>query len=930
MRFGVLGSLEVIHEGESVPLSGMRAKALALLLLEQGRWIPAQRFIGFLWDEEPPPTAVRQVQNTIAALRRLLSEHGGDPIERSGHGYRLSCDDLDLVHFERAVAAAREATRAGDAAEAAERLEHALGQWRGAALADLNGERFAAASARLEHERLAAVEALNEADLTAGRSGSVIARARELLDADPYRQRAAAQYMRALHAQGRGVEALEFYTEIRARLADELGLDPDPELREAQRRLLDTEHVPVSPKPKERQAVVPAQLPAAVSGFCGRESDLAALDGLIAAEPEATRIAVVSGTAGVGKTSLAVEWAHRVRDRFPDGQLYVNLRGFDPGGSVLDPADALHGFLTGLDVSSSSVPRDLEARADLFRSLAADRRMLVVLDNARDAEQVRPLLPGSSSCAVLVTSRRLMPGLAVRHGAAQVRLEVFDRADSRELLRGRLGVKRAMAEPEAVDRIQDSCAGLPLALAVVAARAASETRSSLRLLADRLGEADSALDAFETDDPLGDVRAVFSWSYDALSADAARLFRLTGLHPGPDFSAAAAASLAGVPLRRARSLLRELTGAHLLTEPRPDRYAAHDLLAAYARESVEEHEDAAERAVAVRRLLSHCTGSAFNASTAIDPFRDMMPMPEPEPGAVVESFEESDTAMAWILTELRVLGNMVRYAESVGVDDCAAALGWAIAGPLHRNGNWDIGLATQRCVIRAASRLGDRRYEITAHVYTAMFLFSCAAFDEAETHLGRARDLCDPERDRNLLARVNHRFASLLNEVRRFDEALDHCREALRLFVEVGDDSGQANALNGIGWLHTKLGQFDEALEHCRKSLALSEAIGAHSAQAAVLDSIGYVLHRQGRNTEAVDNYTQSVELSRRIGFRLNEAEALDHLGDLYLTMGEPGSAGEHWRLALAIFEETREFRADQVRAKLAEIEAADRSKPVP
>ncbi|WP_035697449.1 AfsR/SARP family transcriptional regulator, partial [Glycomyces tenuis] len=484
----------------------------------------------------PPSTALRQVQNTLAALRRLLAANGGDPIERSGLGYRLRSEEIDLARFERDTARAREAMRSGDPAAAVELLRAALELWRGAALADLRGDRIEAAAARLERERLDVLEVLNDAELALGRNESVVLRAGELLGADRYRQRAAAQLMHALRGQGRAAEALEVYAEVRARLVEELGLDPDTELREAQRRVLEARSEAAAPPPSWT-AAVPAQLPAALGGFCGRGAALKELDDLLDAESEALRIAVVSGPGGVGKTSLAVEWSHRVRDRFPDGQLYVDLRGFHPSGAALAPAEALSGFLTALGVSASSLPRGLEARADLYRSLVADRRVLVVLDNARDAEQVRPLLPGAPNCAVLVTSRRLMPGLAARHGARQIRLEVFERAEARALLGLRLGEARAAAEPEAVDRILGSCAGLALALAVVAARAATETRFPLSVLAERLSAADSALDALASDDALGDVRAVFSWSYDALSPDAARLFALTGLHPGPDFSA---------------------------------------------------------------------------------------------------------------------------------------------------------------------------------------------------------------------------------------------------------------------------------------------------------------------------------------------------------------------------------------------------------
>ena len=922
MRFRVLGSLEVVHDGKRVHLSGKRARALAHLLLESGSWIPAHRFADFLWDDEPPSTAVRQVQNTLASLRRLLTEHGGDPIERSGLGYRLRSEDIDLVHFERDLARAREAMRADDPAAAAELLDRALGHWRGSVLADLDGDQIAAAAARLEKERLAALEALNDAELALERGGSVVTRARELLSADPYRQRAAVQLMHALHGLGRGVEALEVYNGMRNRLSEELGLDPGAELQEAQHRVLAEVPEPAALTPKPQPAPVPAQLPATVSGFCSRDADMAALDAQL--DSGTMRIAVVSGPGGVGKTSLAIEWAHRVRDRFPDGQLYVDLSGFAPDSSALAPADALGGFLTALGVSAASLPRDLDARADLYRSLLADRRMLVVLDNARDAEQVRPLLPGSPDCTVLVTSRLLLSELVVRNGASQLRLEVLDRPDARELLRRRLGRARAEAEPEVVEAILDICAGLPLALAIVAARAVVEPHFPLRAIADRLSEAESALEALENDDLVGDVRAVISWSYDALSPEAARLFRLTGLHPGPDFSAAAAASLAGIPIRRSRVLLRELTDAHLLTEHRPGRYALHDLLAVFARETVATVEGEVGRGEAERRMLSHCLGSALSVSESIEPFRRPPSSPDLEPDAEIERFGQADAAMNWVKSELRVLDNMIAFAERTGADAYTTALAWAVAGALHRNGDWGVGLGTQRRALRAARRLGDRRHKATAHMHISMFLFSSGEFDEAERHLGQALDCCDPERDRTVLAQVNHQLAVLLNEVGRFGEALDHCMEAYRLFQDCGDEPGQAGALNGIGWLQAKLGRYGEAIEHCRKSLALSESIGAHSTRAQALDSLGYALNEQGRHREAIECYQQSVEVNRLVGSRLNEAQSRVHLGESHQAMGEAELAREQWLRALSIFEEVREHRADQVRARLAELESPE------
>ncbi|MFD7367383.1 BTAD domain-containing putative transcriptional regulator [Nocardiopsis alba] len=915
MRFLVLGTVGVEHHGRYArPEGGKQSKALALLVLEAGHWVPTRRFVDTLWDDDPPATVLRQAQNTVARLRRFLSDLSEDPIERSGLGYRLRSEETDLHDFQRCVERAR-AKRPDDPTGAAEHLHEALGHWRGAAFADLSGNWFEAAAARLNEQRRTAVEALNDAELAVGATGPVISRARELLDTDPYRQRAAAQLMTALHGEGRGPEALEVYDEVRIRLADGLGLDPDLDLREAQQRVLAGETRTPAPSP----GIVPAQLPASAGRCCGRGTAMVALDRLLDQAPNAPRIAVLSGVAGVGKSFLAVEWARRARHRFPDGQLYVDLLGFGPDNAPLDPAEVLHRFLVAFGVHAQAVPADPGAREAMYRSLIADLRVLVVLDNAADTTQVLPLLPGSSSSAAVVTSRRSMPGLAARHGAVQVRLEVFDRGESQELLEAGLGERRVAAEPEAVERIAAACGDLPLALAMVAARAAVEPRFPLRVFADRLQE--DPLDEFGSDHPGDDVRTILSWSYRELSPESALLFRLTSLHPGPDFSVAAAASLNALPPRRTRSLLRELAALHLVNEPAPGRYTTHDLLTAYAREKTETVDGASDRADAVRRLFDHYLGSALQASAVLDPSRRPPPMPAPDRDAVIESFDGPDEALNWVRVELPALMALTERAEGTGMDAHTAALGWALTAPLQRIARWDVGLTVQRRVAEAARRSALHEHGIDAEIDIAAFLFSAGDFDAARRHLEQAAERCDPEHDQWRLARIGYRGVVVLNEVGEHEEALKHAEDAHRLFEEIGDAHGRADALNALGWLHAELGRHDEAMERCRESLALSKEIGAHSTEASVTDSIGHVLRLQGRHREAADAFRRAAEVSRRIGFRSNEVSALEHLGETLRVLGEDGPAREAWEGALAMAEETREYLADRIRGRLAELE---------
>jgi NB-ARC domain len=355
---------------------------------------------------------------------------------------------------------------------------------------------------------------------------------------------------------------------------------------------------------------VPAQLPPAVPAFIGRDAELASLDALLhpkaaAAGPATVVIAALSGTAGVGKSALAVHWAHRAAAQFPDGQLYVNLRGFDPDGAAMEPSEALRGFLDALGAPATRIPESLSAQAGLYRTLLAGKRILVVLDNAKDAGQVRPLLPGSPGCLAIVTSRNQLTGLVATDSAYAMTLDLLGSGDARELLALRLGSRRVAREPDAVDEIIAGCARLPLALTIAAARAAGSPSFPLAVLATELREATRALDPLNGGDPATDVRAVFSWSYHALTTDAARLFRRLGLHPGPDIALPAAASLAAIPQDRARALLGELTRAHLLAEHAPGRYAFHDLLRAYATELARAHDSQNVRNAAAHRVLDH-------------------------------------------------------------------------------------------------------------------------------------------------------------------------------------------------------------------------------------------------------------------------------------------------------------------------------------
>ncbi|MGM1063044.1 ATP-binding protein [Saccharothrix sp. Mg75] len=451
-------------------------------------------------------------------------------------------------------------------------------------------------------------------------------------------------------------------------------------------------------------AVVPRQLPAPPRHFAGREAELAALDRLADEAADTAAVCAIGGTAGIGKTALAVHWARLAADRFPDGHLYVNLRGYGPG-APLSPAEAVRGFLDALAVPPPEVPTTPDGQTGLYRSLLAGKRVLVLLDNARDAEQVRPLLPGSPGCLALVTSRDRLAGLIAVEDAHPLRLDPLTPPEARTVLADRVGAHRVLAEPAAADRIATACAGLPLVLAVVAARAATHPDFPLAALADELAGA-RGLDAFAGGDRAVDVRTVFSWSYRGLPPAAARLFRLLALHPGPDVGTAAAASLAGVDVREARRLLRDLADAHLLNEHLPGRFTRHDLLRAYAGELTGEEDRAEDRRAAVHRVLDHYLRTADRAAHLLDPHRVPAEPPAPAVGAAPEEPADTARALAWFTAEHRVL-LAVTAQRDPGFDAHVHGLARTLSTYLYRAGYWHDWVFAEQAALRAARRAGD-------------------------------------------------------------------------------------------------------------------------------------------------------------------------------------------------------------------------------
>jgi DNA-binding SARP family transcriptional activator/tetratricopeptide (TPR) repeat protein len=912
VEFRVLGPVEAGSVAGPVDLGPPRQRTvLAALAVDAGRPVLLDTVVDRVWGAAPPERARHALYTYVARLRAAFARAGeAVPVVRRSGGYLLAVppEHVDLFRYRALVA---DATRPDcPAAQRLAQLREAVGLWRGAPLADLPGEWPARYRDSLVRQHLGTVARWARAEVETGDPAAVIAPLAELTAEHPLVEPLAAALIRALHAAGRDAEALECYTRIRDRLVDELGADPGAELQQAQRDAL-------RGRPAPAVANRPAQLPLDVFGFTGRQDELAQLDAVVdrlGEQPTATVVAAVCGTAGVGKTSLAVHWAHRAAGRFPDGQLHLNLRGFDPAGTATEPADALRYFLDALGVPAAALPADLDARIGLYRSRCAGRRLLVVLDNARDAEQVRPLLPGSPGCMAVVTSRNRLTALVATEGAHPVPLDLPSLEESRHLLARRLGRARVAAEPEAVERIIHRCARLPLAMAVVAARAATRPGYPLEKLADELGDGELGdLAAFAGEDDATDVRAVFSWSYRALTPEAARLFRLLGGQPGPDIGIPAAASLAGQPPERVRALLADLTRLHLVEEAKPGRFASHDLLRAYAADLL----STVDRRAALERLLDHYAISAHGATLLLNAERDLIAVDPPGPGVTPERITDRPAALAWFAAERPALLAAVRLATAEGLPVPAEQLAWALATFLHRQGHRADWIAVAQARLAAAGQLGDPRRLGMAHRGLARAYAIAGRHTDARAHLRQAlgvfAGLGDPLEE----ARTQLNLGWLASMRERHRESLDHAHEALTLFEAAGNRPGQVLAVNGIGWCHTQLGDHRSAVRWCERALALLDGLDDPIAEAAVWDSLGFAHGQLAEYDRAVRCYRRALRLRRNQGDRFYEAETLEHLGDAEHAAGRVEAARRSWAAALAVLTELNHPDRARVREKL-------------
>ncbi|MEU6248614.1 BTAD domain-containing putative transcriptional regulator [Glycomyces sp. NPDC047010] len=915
MRFSVLGPLRVETGGRTVPLGGPRQRAvLAALLTAPDEPVSRARIMDLVWDD-PTPSAAVNLRGYVSKLRAALHDPA-DPEPRivwdQGLRLRVAPGELDVWEFDLHAAEAQRMRDEGRLAEAAEAYRAALALVRADPFQDIEGSgSFEEVRTPLRERRDLAFERYAATGLDLGRHAELVGELRTWHARQPLWEHLAAQLMLALFRSGRRSEALAVFQETSETLVDELGTGPDRELRLMHRRIL-ADDPGLQPTARGRRAPVPRQLPAASAHFTGRATELAALDGLLTDGGEA--VAVLSGPGGIGKTALALHWAHRVAAKFPDGQIHLDLRGFDPAAGPMDPGEALRAVLDAHGVPAEHLPDGADAQSALLRSVLADKRVLMVLDNARDAAQVRPLLPGTAESLVLVTSRNRLSALTAG-GAKPLHLTVLDTADAERFIRQRLRDRRPTAEPEALGQIIASCAGLPLALAVAAARAVNDPAFPLAALAEELRPAERRLDALADPDGSTDLRTVFACSYRDLSPAAARLFRLLSVHPGPTFALAGAAAVAAAPARETRLLLTELTRANLLNESGPGRFGFHDLTRAYAAELA-----ATERRDAVRRLLDECLHTAHAANLLLDPHRDPLDLVPALDGTVTAVFADAAEAMDWFHTESAVLTAAVGLAAEHGYDRHCWQLAWTLRDYLDR-GRRHEQAAVFGIAIEAARRLGDGPAQVKTGRLLAEALSCLGRHSEAAAILDRTQALC---RERGDLLEQGHTWyvhARLLHRQARFAEAVDSDLRALDLYHRVGHEVGKANALNAIGWNHSLAGDHAQAIGYCEEALALMRTTGDRHGQAATLDSLGHAFRGLGRHAEAVAYFHASLDLYRDLGNRHEEASTVLKLADAHHEHGDRAEARRTWERGLAILDELNHPDARAVRARIAALD---------
>ncbi|WP_214414734.1 AfsR/SARP family transcriptional regulator [Sphaerisporangium fuscum] len=918
MEFQVLGPVGATVGARHVDIGPARQQCvLAALLIDVGQVVSTDQLIYRVWAEAPPGGARNTLNSYLARIRTILQSLGTDAdgvaLVRHTGGYALEADAerVDLYCFRRLVRQARDVAddRAGRL------LREALDLWQADALTGLSGDWAEATRAQLDDERVRASLLYQDIQLKRGRHEELLPELRDLISSHPFDERLVARLMMVLYRSGRQAEALQLYEQVRSQLAEQLGVDPSPELQARHLEVLSS--TPVSSRPTTVSTLpIPRQLPLAPVNFEGRARELAALDRMD--EQNTDRLVTLVGTGGIGKTYLALHWAHTNLDRFPDGQLFANLRGFDAAGEHTEPLAVLRGFIEALGVEPGAIPADPDAQSALYRSLVADRRLLIVLDDARDAAHVIPVLPGSPACTVLITSRNRLADLAVTHGARTLALDVLDPGAARRMLTLRIGKVRAAAEADAVTALLEYCAGLPLALGILASRAMTHPGLPLAFLAEELREESSRLDALHVGGPGTDIRAIFASSYRSLEPSAARALGLLGLAPGPTIGLLAVTALLDLPIGRARSLLRSLEDAHLLCQYVPQRYRMHDLVRLCAMETAERDISAEERTVAMRRLGGFYLRGAFAADRLLYPNRPGLGLDLPVDGLAPEPPRDTAAALAWFDAEYVCLMAIQRLTAAWGWDTATLQLAWALDTYCWRQVRLVDGSGMWAAGLEAAERLEDTAARAVAHWRLGFSRAMVGERDGVLGHMYQALSLFKESGDAVSAAHVHQSLGWVFTQWGERRQALHHSSRALADFQTLDTPAWEANALNAAAWCLAQLDQHKQAYVYCEQALALFREQDDLDGEAATLDSMGYISHRMGRHNEAIGHYRCAVELRDATGNASQKADTLNRMGDAHEAAGEHAQAYQAWAHALDLYRRQHRVKdAERTQAKL-------------
>jgi len=925
VRVQVLGSVRAWDDRAEIDLGppGRRA-VLGLLVLAEGEAAATSDLVDALWGDRSPRSAVNVLQTHVKHLRRLLepgrpARSGSTTLPFAGGGYAVNPDslDIDLVAFRRLVAEANDLPPDEDRARVAAVLGKALALWHGRPLADVPQLAAHPKVVSLVAKHREVLARYGDAMIAIGAAADVLPQIAEAAAEQPLDESAHARLIRVYHAAGHRAKAFQTYHEVRDRLADELGVDPGPELRAAHTTLLHDDAVTTRSRHLPHG---PRQLPAEPRGFTGRATQLSTLDELVPVRSggELT-IAAITGSAGVGKTALAVHWAHRVRDRFPDGQLYANLRGHALGRTV-PPIEVLAQFLAALEVPAERVPVDVDTAAAMYRTLTTDRKMLVLLDNAADPDQVRPLLPAGSGCLVVVTGRDRMTGLVAVHGASRLTLDVLSPDEALELLARVLGPGHVQAEQVAAAEFAKLCAYLPLALRIAAAN-----------LADRpgLGIYDYVLELRETNllaalsvqgDEQTAVRTAFELSYATLPAEAQRLFRLLSLVPGTDVSTEAVAALTGTDAARAGLVLDRLAGAHLVESHAPGHYGFHDLLRRYAAEQAQVQESASEREAALDRLYDWYLHAVDGCARLLYPHMLRLPVPASEarmPSAVTDLAKAS----AWLDAERGNLVAAVRAAAQAGPRPMA----WLLADTLRgyfwistRRVEW---LAIAEAGLAAAEQGGETRARAAARLSFADLHFRQGKYREAVRHYTHALLLAQQAGWPEAQAAVLGNLGCVYWQSGRLGAAANRFGRGRDLSRRIGQPAGEAVALGNLGLVLWEMGRLAEAAEHYTLALSRYRQIGSRYGEAINLGNLGNTQRARGRSTEAAELLAQAIALHHEGGNRSAEAQTRSRLAATYCDLDRRAEAFDHARTGLLLAQETGDPRTEvEAHAALATV----------